>query len=64
MKKITIGELFTEEELQKAFRLSDVNKIEAQIVKPAIARINQITGQENDSKYWAYCLVYMIQKGK
>lgn len=61
-KQFSIGELFTRDEVKKAAELySDgkgqfAERAEKQIVKPAMVRINKVTGQENHPRYMAYAL--------
>lgn len=62
-KQVTLGELFTEKELQLAITIvkrgQSVNRqITESIVKPIMARIDTVTGQKNDARYWAYALEY------
>lgn len=69
-KRITLGEIFTADELKRAEKLyKECNGIvfnkrcTAEIVAPVLARINQVTGQENDANYWAYGIEYALMKG-
>jgi len=32
------------------------------VVEPKMAHINKVTGQENDCRYWAYALIYLLGK--
>lgn len=72
---VSLDQIFTANELHTALML--YVKCESaiafhklcteQIIRPALARINRITGQENDANYWAYVMEYAIrqmQKGK
>jgi hypothetical protein len=68
-KTIAIGELFTEAELKAATKLygkckpGEFNKrVVEQIVKPALPRINKVTGQENDAQYWGYALEFALMQ--
>ena len=62
-KTITIGELFTEHELKRAMaRKNDHKFLKEEIVEPVIARINRVTGQDNDPTYWAYALEYALNQ--
>lgn len=84
IKNFTVGELFTDAELDAAFdtihkhfllgavqqecgivdpgptRLTD--KLVAEIIDPAMSRIEQTTGQPNDARYLAYVLQYAYSK--
>jgi hypothetical protein len=66
-KQISIGELFTAAELKAATKLygeckpGEFNKrVVKQIVEPALPRINKVTGQENDARYWGYALEFAL----
>ena len=67
---MTIGELFTEREINAAVKLyneckpGEFNKrVVEKIVEPAMARINKVTGQENDPRYFGYLLEFVIMEG-
>lgn len=62
-RNVTLGQLFTDEELQRAFKICAETvthqrnkKLVAEIVEPAIDRINKATGQENDPRYFGYMM--------
>ena len=64
---VSLGELFTPAELRAATKLyceckpGEFNKrVVEQIVEPALPRINKVTGQENDARYWGYALEYAL----
>jgi hypothetical protein len=66
-KLIAIGEVFTEAELKAATKLfgeckpGEFNKrVIEQIVEPALPRINEVTGQANDARYWGYALEFAL----
>lgn len=83
-KKITIADLFTEQELKKAFAIiaeSERKKsylggipaqtlndmLQREVVTPAVMqRINEKTGQENNTTYFCYVLqhAYTQTQGK
>ena len=49
-KTVKIGDLFTEEELHEAQAIgSDHARLRDEIVSPALKRINEVTGQQNDA---------------
>jgi len=63
MTQATIGEIFTSDELERAQRLYETcpagtfaTRCAAEVVTPALPRINARLGQENDAKYLAYAL--------
>lgn len=70
LPSITLGEVFTDEQISLARTLfknaseksfshgSLINDLTELVVKPNLPRINEVTGQENDPRYWAYCLYY------
>ena len=62
-KQVEIGKLFTEEELCKAITLFCTTpphlfaaRCDAEVVAPVLQRINNVTGQQNSSRYLAYVL--------
>jgi len=64
MKTLSLGQMFTDEEIDHACRLfaehakggKFASIVEEEVVKPNIERINKATGQENDTRYLAYVL--------
>lgn len=72
MRLISIGDLFTEKEIKDALKIWRTDReqfhhrVMAEIVRPAMPRINQTTRQENLEAYIAYVLEYtiMIMVGK
>jgi hypothetical protein len=67
-RNVSVGELFTEEELRRAVRLYNRSAVGhfnkdcvREIVTPeVVARINKLLGQENDAGYLAYVIEYAI----
>jgi hypothetical protein len=66
-KTSTIGDVFTKAEIKKAQKLfakckpGEFNKrVVAEIVEPAMPRINKATGQENDARYFGYLLEHLL----
>ena len=52
-----IGALFTDDQIRLAQSIgADHNRLRDEVVKPAMAKINKVTGQENDPDYMAYML--------
>lgn len=73
MRSIRLGELFTEEEIDRAYEIwcdwqiqsragSPASKIAKAIVEPVLSRIAEATGQENDAKYLAYVLCWIFSR--
>lgn len=68
--QITMGELFTTDEIKKAGKLynlykgtGNLNKVLAeQIVEPVMYRIDAKTGQRNSPAYLAYALEYVLNE--
>lgn len=70
MKYVKIGDIFTDQELEAARKLyqqvSDAGthdfaaRCAKEIIEPILPRINEKTGQENDAKYFAYMLEYLM----
>lgn len=70
-KTVAIGSILTKEEVLQAAQLYEqvarsefAERCAAEIIRPAIERINKVTGQENDAKYLAYCVEYALMKSK
>lgn len=68
---ISLSDLFSEDELQAAMELYEssspgtFNKaVVEKIVQPALSRINKVTGQENDARYWGYALEHVISSSR
>jgi hypothetical protein len=69
MKQITITDFLTEAEIKKAVELyltaapgTFARLVDEQIITPNIERINTALGQENDSRYLAYAVEYVISQ--
>ncbi len=68
MKEITIADILTDSEIDQARKLygelKDTNtfasRVEDELIRPNIERINKKLGQENDTKYLAYCVEYFF----
>lgn len=68
MTAFTVGSVFTEQELLLAQQIVEdesccktrVERLEREIVDPAIGRINKQTGQQNLPRYFAYLLEYVM----
>jgi len=66
-KTLPVGQILTQKEMKEAIRLYKkcethqfAERCAAEIIRPAIERINKVTGQENDPKYLAYCVEYSL----
>lgn len=70
MATFALGELFTIFELALAANIAKqerdvtvrVNRLEKEVVEPAITRINKLTGQENLPRYFAYFLEFSLAR--
>ena len=72
-RTIRLGDVFTEDESRRALALYKrlgrppehheplVDVLVREITAPALPRINEVTGQENDARYWAYMLIHVFQ---
>ncbi len=68
-KQITLADIFTASELDRAKELfletpvGSFNKmVVAEIVEPAMERINRALGQENDPRYMGYMLEHALNQ--
>jgi hypothetical protein len=69
-KTITLIELFSEEQLQKAVTIAKhytpgsgkslAELLCDRVVNEAMPHINEVTGQQNVAMYWAYALEYAL----
>jgi len=71
VKTITVGEILNPKEMKEALKLYKIaerhkfaERCAAEIIRPAIKRINKNTGQENDPMYLAYCVEFSIRKSQ
>lgn len=62
MKKITIDQFLTKEEIKKLLKLRYAKDIHDQIIKPNIDRINESLGQENDPMFLSYACEYVLNE--
>jgi len=69
VKTLPLGQILTTKEMKEALKLYEncethqfAERCAAEIIGPAILRINETSGQENDPKYLAYCIQYAILK--
>jgi hypothetical protein len=68
---VAIGDIFTDMQIRAARaiykkhkgEIGAVSELRARVVEPAMAQINEFTGQENDARYFAYALYYALLKG-
>lgn len=63
MKKITIQDFLTDDEIKLAIKLGKAKEIAEQITKPNMERIDRALGQKNDPMYLAYAIEYAISQG-
>lgn len=60
MRKITIEQFLTKEQIQKAIDLKKAKDIFKEIIEPNISEINKKIGQENDAMYLSYMVEYVV----
>ncbi len=61
LTKFKLGLLFRESDIKAAVAIGeDVDRIEAEVIIPALTRINQTTCRANDSRYLAYMLMHSL----
>lgn len=72
MKSITINDILTPEEINRAVELYKRHKgtgqfaniVMAKLILPNMPRINKKIGQENDAKYLAYAVEYVLMQSE
>jgi hypothetical protein len=70
MKQHTLGELFTQGEIDTAAELYDMYQntgrlngaLCEQVIRSALPRINRVTGQQNDARYLGYALEHLFNE--
>ena len=68
MKTMTLPQFLTEAQIATAVRLYEANgmnavaKIQAQVIEPNMATINEKLCQENDARYLAYAVAYVLSQ--
>ena len=68
MKTMTLPQFLTDAQIAKAAKLykahgmDAVAKIQTQVIEPNMATINGKLGQENDARYLAYAVVYVLSQ--
>lgn len=64
--RVKISDLFTEQEVRAALKIWRTDRrrfhdrVSVEIVQPALDRINEATGQENDASFFAYALEFIL----
>lgn len=69
-RQITLGQFLTDDEIHQCIELYGKLKgtgqvattIDEKVVRPNIQRINQALGQENDPRYLAYVVEYVMME--
>lgn len=70
MKSITLPDILTEPQIARAAQLytvhgmDAVSNIQMEIIEPNMAMINEKLAQENDPRYIAYAVVYVLSKAQ
>lgn len=68
MKTMTLPQFLTDSQIAKAAKLykahgiDAVANIQAQVIEPNMVAINSKLGQENDARYLAYAVVYVLSQ--
>jgi hypothetical protein len=69
LRQVGLTDFLTEEEIARAIELYQIcaagsfaRAVDAQIITPNIDRINAALGQENDPRYLAYAVDYILSK--
>jgi hypothetical protein len=63
-KEIQASEVFTPEMLELAMKCRDKDEILEKVITPNMEHINKVTEQENDPRYWAYALEFVLMEIK
>ncbi len=70
MKHLSLGSVLTKKEIAQAQNYileasaegeSAAARISAEIIEPALERINKKTGQENDARYLGYAIEFALR---
>ena len=67
-KTMTLPQFLTDTQIAKAAKLykahgmDAVAKIQAQVIEPNMTAINEKLGQENDARYLAYAVAYVLSQ--
>ncbi len=59
---LTASQIALAASLYKAHGMDAVAKIQSQVVGPNMPAINEKLGQENDARYLAYAVVYLLSQ--
>lgn len=62
MKTVNALEIFTHQMIRDAKKCRTVDEIELKVIKPNLKMIDDKTGQENNSKYWAYAMQHVLNQ--
>jgi hypothetical protein len=68
MKTFTLPQFLTEAQIVEATLLYEISGIDAteqileRVIEPNMAAINEKLGQENDPRYLAYAVVYVLSQ--
>jgi hypothetical protein len=62
MKNVTLGDIVNQDETRRATAIFQeaVTRIAAEVITPALPRINAWTGQANDPRFLAYMVMIAI----
>lgn len=60
---VNMPDLFSREDMKRARKyMNDIDKLLELVVRPRMEHINAITKQENDDRFWAYAVIYMLER--
>jgi hypothetical protein len=68
MKTMTLPQFLTDSQIAHAVKLYEahgmdaVGKIQTQVIEPNMSAINEKLGQENDGRYLAYAVAYVLSQ--
>lgn len=69
-KKLTLPEFLTSAQIAQAIALYEehgmdaVSEIRTQVIEPNMAAIDAKIGQENDARYLAYAVIYVLSQAQ
>lgn len=61
-KSVCLNDFLSGEDLIRVCKIGpDVDRLEAEVIRPQLAVINQKLGQENNARYLAYAVAHVLR---